>query len=136
MEALQLTSLVQEVLSGSPRAVIAILIISVAVLIFEIKNVRRDYKDLQDRADAQRGDFLKVLNESREQYSKKSEEMTERYYHMLHEVNLNIQSLITLMDRLSEDERLSRINPIRHSSDDVDETNDTTTHSNVIDGES
>lgn len=103
MEALEVQGLINEILNGSSRAVVAILIIVVVVLIYEVRNVRKDYRELQDRSDAQRGDFLKVLNESRDQYSKKNEEMIVKYHALMAEVQLNMASFQSLIDKIHQD---------------------------------
>jgi hypothetical protein len=80
LDQVSIGPLINEVLAGSTRAIIALLILVIIVMVNEIRVVRRDYKEALARIENQRGDFLKLINDMQEKFLEKSEEMIEKYH--------------------------------------------------------
>ena len=72
-----------EILGGSGRAVVSILIIVIIVLIKEIRSVRTELKEANDDMDKQREDFLKIVDNMQNRFSDKTTEMIEKYHEAL-----------------------------------------------------
>ncbi|BDH16362.1 MAG: hypothetical protein [Bacteriophage sp.] len=80
LDQVSIGPLINEVLAGSTRAIIALLILVIIVMANEIRVVRKDYKEALTRIENQRGDFLKLINDMQEKFLEKSEEMIEKYH--------------------------------------------------------
>lgn len=83
MDTINISTLVNEVLAGSSRAVIAMLILIIIALLNEIRLARKDNKDVLDKIDAQRDSFLAVINDMQSKFSEKSEDMLDKYHKTL-----------------------------------------------------
>ena len=73
LDQVSIGPLINEVLAGSTRAIIALLILVIIVMANEIRVVRKDYKEALTRIENQRGDFLKLINDMQEKFLEKSE---------------------------------------------------------------
>jgi hypothetical protein len=96
-----ISALISEVLNGgSARAMIALLIIAIFILIQEIRTQRKLVADLATKIDAERSEALKVIDSMQARFMDKSEGMLDKYHTALtsqHENTEKIKDMITNM---------------------------------------
>lgn len=80
MDSINLSSLVNEILAGSSRAVIAMLILIIMGLLNEIRLGRKEHRDVLENLETQRTQFLDVMTDMQTRFSDKSDEMLEKYH--------------------------------------------------------
>lgn len=92
--------LINEVLAGSGRAIIAILIIVIAALVWEIKSQRAYVKDAYAKLDAERTQSLKIIDTMQEKFMDKTEGMIEKYHSSISSQQENTEKIKEMISTL------------------------------------
>lgn len=83
MESVSIAPLINEILAGTSRAVVALLILVIVIMANEIRTARKDYREAITRIENQRTDFLKLIDDIQGKFLQKSEEMIEKYHSVM-----------------------------------------------------
>lgn len=108
MDAISISPLVNEILAGSSRAVIAMLILIIMGLLNEIRLGRKENKDVLDKLESQRDSFLDVINDMQTRFSDKSDDMLEKYHKTIvsqNESNSKVREVLANIANLHSNNR-------------------------------
>ena len=108
MDGVNVSTLVSEILAGSSRAVIAMLILIITGLLNEIRLSRKENRDILDKLESQRESFLTIINEMQTRFSEKSEDMLEKYHQAIrgqNESNSKVREILSNVANLQIEQK-------------------------------
>lgn len=96
-----ISSLISEILNGgSARAMIALLIVAIFILIQEIRTQRKLVETLASKIDLERAEALKVIDTMQARFMDKSEGMLDKYHVALTSQHENTEKIKDMINNL------------------------------------
>lgn len=78
--SIPLGRIIDEIFSGGELALVAVLLLVIAYLIYEIRNLRKTISETEARLEEERKETIKVLSEIQDKFMNKSETMINKYH--------------------------------------------------------
>lgn len=97
-----LTPLINEMLQGSTRSVVALLIMVIVILMNELRASRRDLRRVQDKLDTQRTEYIANMNTIQDKYIQRTEDMSSKYHEALMSNHATLSKLTDVVHVIRE----------------------------------
>ena len=94
-----LTPLINEMLQGSTRSVVALLIMVIVILMNELRASRRDLRRVQDKLDTQRTEYINTIQDK---YIQRTEDMSSKYHEALMSNHATLSKLTDVVHVIRE----------------------------------